>query len=66
MAAGGKLNILVGDSGFCQGMVHHDGVAVVNGGVIETIHKEHRWHVRWNVQFHRELTPKGRIFPVPT
>ena len=66
VAAGGELNILVGDSGCCQGVVHHHGIAVVNGGVIKTVHQEHRRHVRRDVQFHRELTPKGRIFPVPT
>lgn len=52
VAAGGELNILVGDSGFCQGMVHHDRVAVVNGRVIKAVHKEDRRHLRWDIQFH--------------
>lgn len=45
VAAGGELNVLVRDFGVCQGVVHHDGVAVVNGRVIETVHKEDRRHI---------------------
>ena len=45
MATGGELNILVRDSGLCQGVVHHDGIVIVNGRVIETVHKEDRRHI---------------------